>query len=363
VALEIEGSNPSVHPTLSDWRRAMNEETPQVNPEQPPSSETTAPQPADAGAAKPAGNARRGLPRWLPLVLLAVVPALVVGALVYALSGGGDSDEGAAGALEGILRPPSDPNTQIDSFRGEVPPKFPDDFPLYSEGKVVVSLEILSDQGTSYFVVMNTKDSTDDVYDYYRAELDDDPWQVEIGQSSAELTGVRFLRPDNPDVSGTVIIHRSDLDDTTSIYVSYEDVSAAISPGSASNPFDLSASRPLPPGFPNDVPIYSSRGNNSVVVDTYFERGGGGQIFRVSFLTKDSSDDVIKYYTDEFKGRGWTATDSTGQNATSFALSLNFADNNQSLQGQITADSFEDDADYTKVDMLVQVTGARSRGN
>jgi hypothetical protein len=343
----------------------MNEEAPQVNPEQqPPSPETTTSQAAGAGTAKPEGKASRGLPRWLPLVLLAVVPAVVVAALAFALWGGdGGSDEGGAGALEGILRPPSDPNTQIDSFKGQVPPKFPDDFPLYTDGNVVVSLEILSDQGTSYFVVMNTKDSRDEVYDFYRAELDDDPWQVEIGQSSEELTGVRFLRPDNPDVSGTVIIHRSDLDDTTSIFVSFEDVSAAISPGSADNPFNLGASRPLPPGFPNDVPIYSSRGDNSVVVDTYFERGGGGQIFRVSFLTKDSSDDVIKYYTDEFKGRGWTATDSTGQSATSFALSLDFADNNQSLQGQITADSFENDAAYTKVDMVVQVTGARSRGN
>jgi hypothetical protein len=342
----------------------MNEETPQVNPEQhPPSPVSTTPQGSYPDTSKPAAKPRRRLPGWLPLVLLAVVPAVVVGALVWALAGDGGGDEGAAGALEGILRPPSDPNTQIDSFKGEVPPDFPDDFPLYSDGKVVVSLEILSDEGTSYFVVMNTKDPTDEVYDFYRAELDDDPWQVEIGQSSAELTGVRFLRPDNPDVSGTVIIHRSDLDDTTSIYVSFEDVAAAISPGSADNPFNLGASRPLPPGFPNDVPIYSSRGNNSVVVDTYFERGGGGQIFRVSFLTKDSSDDVIKYYTDEFKGRGWTATDSTGQSATSFALSLNFADNNQSLQGQITADSFENDAAYTKVDMVVQVTGARSRGN
>jgi hypothetical protein len=342
----------------------MNEETPQVNPEQqPPSQESTTPQASDADTSKPAAKPRRRLPGWLPLVLLAVVPAIVVGALVWALAGGGDGDGGAAGALEGILRPPSDPNTQIDSFKGEVPPDFPDDFPIYSDGKVVVSLEILSDQGTSYFVVMNTKDPTDKVYDFYNTELDDDPWQVEIGQSSEELTGVRFLRPDNPDVSGTVIIHRSDLDDTTSIYVSFEDVAAAISPGSADNPFNLSASRPLPRGFPNDVPIYSSRGNNSVVVDTYFERGGGGQIFKVSFLTKDSSDDVIKYYTDEFKGRGWTATDSTGQSATSFALGLNFADNNQSLQGQITADSFENDAAYTKVDMVVQVTGARSRGN
>jgi hypothetical protein len=343
----------------------MNEETPQVNPEQqPPSPETTTPQAADAGTAKPEGKARRGLPRWLPLVLLAVVPAVVVAALAYAAWGGdGGSDQGGAGALEGILRPPSDPNTQIDSFKGEVPPGFPDDFPIYSNGKIVVSLEILSDQGTSYFVVMNTKDSTEDVYDFYNSELDDDPWQVEIGQSSEELTGVRFLRPDNPDVSGTVIIHGSDLDDTTSIYVSFEDVSAAISPGGANNPFSLGASRPLPRGFPNDVPIYSSRGNNAVVVDTYFERGGGGQIFRVSFLTKDSTDDVMKYYTDEFKGRGWTATDSTGQSPTSFALSLNFADNNQSLQGQITADSFENDAAYTKVDMVVQVTGARSRGN
>jgi hypothetical protein len=340
----------------------MSEETPHMNEEQPAPPET---EPASAPGPEPAKPAAKsgGLPGWLPLVLLAVVPALVVGALVYALSSGGGDDEGSAGIVDGFLRLAPDENAQVDSFKGKAPPEFPSDFPLYADGKVVVSFQVMSDQGTNYFVVMTTKDSTEKVYNYYRGKLDDDPWQVEIGRTSDAFTGLRFLRPDNVDVSGDVTIHHSDLDNTTAIYVSYEDISAALSPGSASSPFDVNNSRPLPSGFPNDVPIYDSRASDSVVVDTYFERSGGGQVFIVSFLTKDTTDDVIKYYMDEFKGRGWTATDSPPDNASSFALGLNFADNNQSLQGQITADSFQEDAAYTRVDMVVQVTGARSRGN
>jgi len=344
----------------------MNENPPSPEPqaERPDSAEPETLAPPDDGSAplaRPGGIA--SLPAWLPWAAIAAVPALVVGILVYALtSGGGDGGGGGAvGIVEGLLRLSPDENTKVDSFNGKLPPDFPDDFPLYRGSKVVVSFAVQTQQGTNYFAILTNSRPTHEVFEFYREALDKDPWQLEIGRSSDEFTGLRFSRPDNADVSGDITIHHSNLDGTTAIFLSYEDVSATLAPGSAGSTFSLGPTRPLPPGFPKDVPIYSER--DSVILDTYFERQPGGQVFLVSFLTRDSQDDVIKFYTDEFKGRGWTTRDSTSTSSSSFAQSLDFSDTNQSLHGSVTADTFENDSAYTKVDLLVQVTATRRSGN
>jgi hypothetical protein len=210
---------------------------------------------------------------------------------------------------------------------------------------------IASEQGTGYLIVMSTADPASEVFSFYSDALDQDPWQVEIGRASAEFTGLRFLRPDNIDVSGDVSLHRSDLSEETVIYLSYSDISQAILPGGESA-FTLGPTRPLPLGFPEDIPIYAGA-EESVILDTYFERGQGGRAFIVTFLTQDSQDAVIEFYRDEFESRGWVVSDS-GVSSTSFALAIEF-DNGpeQSVSGTITADSFEDDPAFTQVDLLV----------
>jgi hypothetical protein len=198
---------------------------------------------------------------------------------------------------------------------------------------------------------MSTPDSASDVFSFYSDALDVDPWQVEIGRSSEEFTGLRFLRPDNIDITGDVSLHRSDLGEQTVIYLSYSDVSQAILPG-GDTPFTLGPTRPLPIGFPEDIPIYQGS-EASVILDTYFERGQGGQAFIVTFLTRDTQDDVIEFYRDEFEARGWVVSDS-GVSSSSFALAIEFDDGPaQSVSGSITADTFENDDTYTQVDLLV----------
>jgi hypothetical protein len=299
----------------------------------------------------------------LPFAALAIVPAVIVGILVYVLVGGssGGGSSSAAGIVDGFLRLSPDANTQVESYKGEMPPDFPAEFPLYGDADPVVSFEIVTPDGTNYFSVLTTSDSADAVFEFFREALDDEPWQVEIGQSSTDVVGIQFTRPDNADVSGVITIHHSDIDDQTSIFVSYEDISAVLTPGTGGANFDAASSRPVPPGFPEEVPIYGD--DEAVILDTYFQRGQGGQVFAVTFLTRDSSDDVIEFYTNEFKDRGWTATDSTTAD-TSFALSLEFSDQEQTISGELTADSFEEDADFTRVELVVQVSGAgANRGN
>ncbi len=331
----------------------MNEETTseaQVAPDISESSgESTPPPQAMVGT---------GLPAWLPYLLLAVVPAVVVGILVYVLAGSSSSGGGgnAAGIVEGLLRLTPDSNTQVNSYKGELPPDLPSDIPLYAGADPVVSFAIATPSGTNYFVVLTTKDAADDVFSYFRTALDLDPWQVEIGQTGSQVTGIQFTRPDNADVSGVVTVHHSDLDGVTSILLTYEDLSAALTPGTGPTAALLGQSRPLPPNFPENVPIYGVDGG-TIVIDSYSQRGQGGQLFAVTFLTQDSQDDVIAYYKGEFEAQNWTVTDSTNTDATSFSVGVDFDDGAGMLNGQLTADTYEEDASYTRVDLVVQVTG------
>jgi hypothetical protein len=310
--------------------------------------------------------ARRGLPRWLPFLLIAIIPAAIVGVLVFVLAGsdsGGGGSGGAAGIVDGLIRlGPSDQGS-VTSYKDQLPPGFSTDFPIYAGAQIVVSESIASAQGTSFFIVLSTSDPASKVYDFYSGALDKDPWQVEIGRASNDFTGLRFSRPDNADVTGDITLYQSKLDNRTAVFLSYQDVSQSPSPSASTEPFAVGVSRPLPTGFPKDVPIYAGS-TPSTVVDTYFERQPGGQAFIVSFLTKDSADKVIAYYKKQFGDRGWTVTDSTNTSASSFAIGIDFDDGNkQSIQGSVSADAFPDDASYTKVDLLVQVTSAHTSGN
>ena len=336
-----------------------------MNEEAVPSEAQASPEMAPASEPKPA-VASGGLPPWLPFAALAIVPAVIVGILVYVLAGGGSSGGGsgsAAGIVDGFLRLEPSSDQQVESFKGRLPPDLPPEVPIYKNAKPVVSYSIATPQGTNHFVVFSTSASVDDIFGFFRDALDKEPWQVEVGQSSSDGVGIRFSRPDNADVSGIITIHHSELDDSTSIFLTYEDVSAALTPGTGSVPFSIGTSRPLPAGFPSDVPVYQ-QDQGTVVLDTYFERAQGGQLFAVTFLTKDSQDQVIDFYKNDFGGKGWTTTD-TSPGGTSFAVSMDFSDKNQTLSGQISADSFENDSSYTKVELVVQVSGSRTnnRGN
>ena len=314
-----------------------------------------APVAASSVAASPKRS--RSLPKWLPLVALAVVPALIVGAIVFFVAGGSDGgDTDAARIVDGLVR--LNGSEGMTTYEGELPPEFADDFPIY--GDVVVSIAIASEEGTSYFIVLASDDEASRIYDFYSRELDEGAWQVEFGSSGDEVSGVSFLRPDNPDITGQVSIFRSGIDGKTAMYVSYEDISQTTLPGAGDKPFVLGASRPLPPGFPNDIPIYEADAG-SVVIETGFQRGQGGQLFLVTFLTKDSQDDVIEFYTQEFEKRGWNVNE--GVLDTNFALGIEFDDGpSQGITGSVNADSFDDDDSYTRVDLFIQVSPTR-RGN
>jgi hypothetical protein len=291
-----------------------------------------------------------------------VVPALIVGIAVYALAGGGGGGNGA-GLLDSFIRLGPGGGSEIESFEGELPPGFPDDIPAYPGAKLVVSFRIKTDQGANYFAIYQTSDQPAEVLEFYQENMDEDPWQVEAVQSESNFGGLGFTRPDDADVQGDVSVNRSELDDKTSIYVTFQDLTPTGSRQEPESPFELPRNLALPPGFPADIPIFKGR-EATTVTETYFERGPGTISYLITFLTKQSQDDVIDFYKDEFKKRGWQVTDTPPSSNSRFELNIDFVDGpRQEVQGSIRADSFDDDPDYTRVDMLLQVSATRGRGN
>lgn len=334
----------------------MSEDTPSREPDPTPLLQETVTEPVPSPANTAPPHRGRGTPKWLPYFLLAVVPAVVVGILVGLLAGGGsggDKDRSAA-VIDGFVHSNGPNDASVTSYKGQFPPGFPKDFPVYGGAKTVSSFLVASEEGRHYFAVLSTKDSPVKVYDYYLGVLDKDPWQVTVATAGAEFTGMRFENPSNPDVQGEVAVYKSTLDELTNIYVTYQDESAAAKRADKpDNKFILGDSHSLPPGFPSDVTLYD-KGGKPTVIETYFERSSGNVDYSVSFLTKASQADVIKYYQDDFTKKGWD-TREPKSSSKDFSLGLAFT-NNKELEGTVSVDTFEQDSSYQKVDIYVSVT-------
>lgn len=343
----------------------MNQDLPATSAAEP--SEPVSPPAVSESSQEPPASppppvaARRGAPSWLPYVALAIIPALIVGTLVYFFAGGSDSS-GGAGIIDGFIRLNST-DEEITSFEGKIPPNFPSDLPQYKDAKLISSLEIASGQGTLYMVFASTSDSPQKVYEFFLGALDDDPWQVELAQDTADLSGIVFSSPDDADVQGDVRIIHSTLDNRTSIYYRLQDLTPTSRSSSQDKDAIPTSSRPLPPGFPNDIPIYDGKKSESIVTDTYFQRDPGAIAFYVSFLSKDTQNEILAYYKGEFEKRGWTVTEST-EASRGFSETIEFSDGaKQQIQGAILADAFAADPSYTKIELQMQVSTSRSRGN
>ena len=334
----------------------MNEE---ATPEAQAAPDSTEPPESSPPPATVAGG---GLPGWLPYAALAIVPAVIVGILVFVFAGGdgGGGNGHAPGILETLLVPEQDSNTRVESYEGELPAEFPAEVPIFAAADTVASFTVVTPEGTTYTAIFTTDESAGEVFGYYQDVLDSDPWQIEVGQAGVQITGLRFTRTDNADVSGVIIVSESELEDVTVIRLFYEDVAASLTPGTGpATPPQLGISQPLPPGFPEEtVPVYGA--DASTIIDTGFQRAPGGQLFFLTLLTQDSEDDVIAFYREAFEGMNWEVTEATPTDITSLAIGIEFADEEDSTTGIVTADLYEDDPAFTRVDIQVQVSGART---
>lgn len=307
-------------------------------------------------------------PSWLKLVALAVIPAVIVGAIVYATAGGSKKSSDnrlAAAVVDGFLRlGGNDPTAPIQSFVGSTPPGYPGDIPVYPGAKIIASFSLSSAQGLTFFVLYSSPDPVSKIMTYYGKELDKDPWQVEGAQNSNTSTALHFSKPADPNVDGSLSINHSDLDPSTTIYLSVQNTSSDAANSAPPPKFTPSPSLALPAGFDSaGIPIFKGS-DPSVVTDTLYQKDSGSTSFLVSFLTHSQPGDVLDFYKSEFQKKGWTVTDSKPQSSTSFSQGIDFQDSgNKNIQGTISADVFPSDRNYTKVDMQVQVASKANKSS
>jgi hypothetical protein len=339
----------------------MNEDTQNREPDPTDVAESATPEPdvappdATPSPVAPPAKTSRGTPKWLLYFLLAVVPAVIVGILVGALAGGGGEKDRSAAVIDGFVHSSGPNDAEVTSFKGALPPGFPKDFPLYGGAKTVSSFLVASEDGRNYFAVLSTNATPVKVYDYYLGILDKEPWQVEVATAGGEFTGMRFTNPGNPDIQGEVAIHKSNLDDLTNIFITFQDESSdARRSDKPETKFTLGESHTLPPGFPSEVPLYT-KSDKPVIIETYFERSSGVTEYSVSYLTRGTQGDVIKSYQDELTKKGWETREPKTTNRNDFSLGLAFSDKKQ-IEGTVSVDTFEKDDKYQKVELFVSVS-------
>ena len=91
---------------------------------------------------------------------------------------------------------------------------------------------------------------------------------------------------------------------------------------------------------------------------------GGAAVAAGEPATKDADIDVINFYTQEFQKRGWVVQNSQ-LDPGDFALAIDYDDGKatKEIQGTIRAEAYSEDASLTEVNLIVQVSASRGRGN
>ena len=316
MALEIEGSNPSVHPILCQRDSILLKHS------------------------------------------FASIPfaALAVAALALALAacGGGGDDDQTNRIVSRLLTSGQVEDTQVQTFVGEMPADLPWELPRYPGSEVLASFVLEQTGSSAYFIMLDSDDASDEILQFYEGALNEDPWQVEGSTSSTQTMALQFSKVDDANVTGGMAVDGLP-DGGSGIVVSVELVNETNA--SEEEPFELEASRPLPSNFPSDVPLYP----DSTVTETTWLRSPGGVDFLVTFLTTDAQEDVMGFYREDFSGRGFTVTD---EESSGFELTLSFTDPaTGELAGSMTADTFAEDAAYTQASLQVHVGSAQGDGN
>lgn len=312
--------------------------------------------PADV-APPPARDAGGRSP--LLLAAVAIVPAVIVGGLAWLafsvlMGGGGDGRERSEQNVGNVINVFSQGQTGaiVNRYEGRVAPGFPDELPVYPGSKVVASVVQIVGDDANYLVVYDTGDDRESVSRWLVDALDEDPWQLDAGQTGASSTLHRFTRIDDPDVTGLVLSAESDSDALTTIVFSVE-VTSGGPAASDSGDFTPGASKPLPEGFPDEVPVYP----DGTVVESAFQKQPQANSFSLTVVTTGSITEVIEFYTKAFEDNGWTVeTQDASQAPLDNAEGLSFSSEDDGFSGAIFAGEHPQDDTFTQIELQVVVS-------
>ena len=115
-------------------------------------------------------------------------------------------------------------------------------------------------------------------------------------------------------------------------------------------PFEPSASRAAPDGFPEEIPVYEG----ALLIDASFQNDPNGDAFALSYITQDDADDVLEFYRSELEDADLTVEDGDASaSALNGAQAISFSDEELLLQGDVTVGDFGEDDGYTQIDVQV----------
>jgi hypothetical protein len=285
------------------------------------------------------------LPNEIGRTGLLLLALLAAAAAAGACGGGGDKQ--AEQMIGKFLEIGQNPGATAEVMIGKLPADLPAGLPDYP-GASLIGSAVTTDAGQKGISVLReTADPLDKVALFYEDALEQAPWQVVISTSQETVAALQFNKVDDANFTGTVIAQSSNDKKRCTILLSVQLVGEAPSP----QPFELGASKPLPRGFPAQMPLYP----DMTVTDSAWGRSADTTEFQVNFLTKSSPQDVIAFYRNDFQSRGgWTITDEPSQ-GTAVAFSFEHKEGGQTWSGSISADTFTEDPTYTQTSLQLQI--------
>ena len=249
--------------------------------------------------------------RFSILTWPALLFAVLALTLVTGTACGGGSDENARKAIERLMEIGQNPGVATKVTFGGLPVGLPAGLPMYPGSTLMASTVTTGGGQTGYGVLRDTGDPLDKVVQYYEQGLDTDPWLITVSTSPKDAAEIQFTGANDPNVAGAVIIQpAASIEGHLTVFLSIETVSTEAT--STQKPFELGPSKPLPPGFPTQVPIYA----DATVTDTGWARSTSSLQWQVVFVVQKAPQDVIDFYRTELKAKGWTVTDQPAQGQT-----------------------------------------------
>ncbi|MBF6598903.1 MAG: hypothetical protein IVW36_00135 [Dehalococcoidia bacterium] len=335
-----------------------------------PDERSSMPQHYESSA--PADDDRRwSVPPWL-FVAAVIVPAVIVGVVVWFIAAGvnggssgtgGRSQQDVASILNAFSSQQGATSTR---FEGKLPPGFPSGIPTYPGATLVSSLRQVQNTDASYLIVYDTADQPDKVAKFFDEKLNSGPWQLQGGQTDSNGTVHQFSNTRNPNITGLALIAESKDKKVTTILESIQVVAGATGTQEAYSP---GASKALPSGFPSSIPQYPG----SVTIQSGYQKQAQGNQYIISLVTKDAASKVLDFYRNKFTGNGWTVSDAPDPNATPAdsatpgaasptpsgpATAISFNDAKKQLSGSVSTSKLTQDQSYTRVDVQVALPAA-----
>jgi hypothetical protein len=269
----------------------------------------------------------------------------------------------ACGGDEKEITIPGDGGDVKITAGGELPNEFPDDFPIFEDAKLTGSVRGEQEGQSGFFVTWETDASMDEVTDFYKEELDKDPWKTASVITSDEGALITFTRSDNENFGGGVTVSSNDktqlvvfMGEGTSIAPS-DEADGEPTPEEAATPQEEEPSAQaelpdeveLPDGYPANVaPIP----DGARVVEATSFTSDGQTSFAVSYLTKEDPESVADFYGAEVPGDGWSETSRVSSDGEVFLAYENQAEGGQIVLSMSKSDTYDD---YTEVAVILTV--------